>query len=69
MCVKLAHKTIKRKELTQVKTSDDKTERVVSRISVKLKREFEECLSKNDEKQSEVIRKCVINYIRNTKRS
>jgi len=52
-----------------VKTSDDKTERVVSRISVKLKREFEECLSKNDEKQSEVIRKCVINYIRNTKRS
>ena len=52
-----------------MKTSKDKTERVVSRISSELKKEFEECLIKNDEKQSDVLRKCVINYIRNTKRS
>lgn len=52
-----------------MKTSKDKTERIVSRVSSDLKKEFEECLVINDERQSDILRKCVINYIRNTKRS
>ena len=40
-----------------MKTTQDKTERIVSRISAELKEEFERCLVENDEKQSDILRK------------
>lgn len=53
----------------KMKTTQDKTERIVSRISAELKEEFERCLVENDEKQSDILRKCVQNYVRATKRA
>ena len=56
-------------DIRNLKTTRDKTETVKTRLSKELKEEFEECLRLNDEKQSEILRKCVRNYIRNTKRN
>lgn len=53
---------------TKLKTTQDKTETVKTRLSKELKQEFEECLIFNDEKQSEILRKCIRNYVRATKR-
>lgn len=53
---------------TKLKTTQDKTETVKTRLSKELKQEFEECLIINDEKQSEILRKCIRNYVRSTKR-
>jgi len=51
-----------------VKTVNPKTETIKTRLSEKMKAEFEECLMINEDTQSEVLRKCVSNYIRATKR-
>jgi len=65
MCANQEHKT---KGVERLRTAKNKTEVVKTRISEELKKEFEECLKQNDDSQSEILRKCVRNYIRQTKR-
>ena len=55
-----------RKE-NKINTSKPKTVQIFTRISEELKKEFQEVLIKNDEKQSDVIRSLIKQYIKKSK--
>ncbi len=58
------HKAIKE---DKIKTDRPKTVQIFTRISEELKEEFQDVLIKNDEKQSDVIRSLIKQYIKKNK--
>ena len=51
----------------KIKTDRPKTVQIFTRISEELKKDFQEVLIKNDEKQSDVIRSLIKQYIKENK--
>jgi antitoxin component of RelBE/YafQ-DinJ toxin-antitoxin module len=51
----------------KIKTDRPKTVQIFTRISEELKEEFQDVLIKNDEKQSDVIRSFIKQYIKENK--
>ena len=51
----------------KINTSKPKTVQIFTRISEELKKDFQDVLIKNDEKQSDVIRSLIKQYIKKNK--